>query len=105
MDQTNQCGRCPGQGQRHVVTGFGDEWLCDGCAHAVKEDGQVEDLPLAVTIYGKVHTPIGRGEFPYDCDAARNHPNAMVYDNHDGGWTYEHALCFVERDKSLDVLA
>lgn len=59
-------------------------------------------LPVEVTIYGKKLQAIGRGKYPYDCEARAKHPNAMIYMG-DCAWTDEHSMAFEERDQSLDV--
>ncbi|MDH0342058.1 hypothetical protein [Chromobacterium haemolyticum] len=60
-------------------------------------------LPHTITVWGKELTAVGRGKFPYDCQAKAKHPDAMVYKSQDGGWCHEFDTAFAARDVAKDV--
>lgn len=61
-----------------------------------------EVLPVKIQVWGKDMVAMGRGRYPYDCEARRKHPNAMIY-NGDGSWTDQYSTAFAAREKSKDV--
>lgn len=61
-----------------------------------------EVLPVKIQVWGKDMVAMGRGRYPYDCEARRKNPDAMIY-NGEGSWTDEYSTAFAARDKSKDV--
>ncbi|CAG9169921.1 hypothetical protein [Cupriavidus pinatubonensis] len=61
-----------------------------------------EVLPVKIQVWGKDMVAMGRGRYPYDCEASRKRPDAMIY-NGDGSWTDQYSTAFAARDKSKDV--
>ncbi|MBS3915561.1 MAG: hypothetical protein KG003_13785 [Bacteroidetes bacterium] len=45
---------------------------------------------------------VGRGQYPYDCQAKRKHPNAMIYMG-EHSWEHSEDKYFDKRLKEFDV--
>lgn len=61
-------------------------------------------LPAQIHIWGKDLVAVGRGKYPYECEAKDKHPDAMIYEG-DGNWTDQYSTAFEARDKTKDVFS
>ena len=70
---------------------------------AVQAELTAGNLPAQfITPWGQVMTAVGRGCYPYYCDAKKNQPNAMIYHG-PGSWSGEYSYEFTNRNADLDV--